>query len=78
MLLDQPLRSSYLPLAHGEVVRQLDVRLKPKLRLAIWAEDMNVATRFLTGEKVEPELPFTKHRRAHYLAIVPPPDLTGT
>jgi len=58
MLLDQSLCRSQLPIVHAVILRQLDFRLKPELRLAVGAKDMNVASRLFPREEVEPELPF--------------------
>jgi hypothetical protein len=63
--LDQGLSSPKLALFHTYILRHFDTRLKPELRLAISAMNMNVHSRLLSREKVEAESAFAKDCRAH-------------
>jgi hypothetical protein len=51
--------------AHPVILRQLDLRLQPELRLSIRVMDMDVWSRLLTREKVEAVATMAKNRRAH-------------
>ena len=48
-----------------KVIRQLDVRFQPELRLAVTAVDMNMHPRLLTGEEEKTVTLFSKYCRAH-------------
>ena len=54
-------------------MRQLDLRLKPELRLAIGAIDMNMGKRLLPGEEVEAVRTFLEDCWAHAAIIADSP-----
>jgi hypothetical protein len=63
--LDQCLSRPELALVQTYIVRHLDPRLKPELRLPVGTMHMHVHPRLFAREKVEAKSTFAEDRRAH-------------
>jgi hypothetical protein len=65
MTLDQGEGGADLARVESMILRQLDGRLKPELRFAGRAGDVDVSSRLLAREEKEAKTAFTEYRRTH-------------